>query len=93
MKTQVYSWRVSSELKANLERAARVRKVPVSSILDAAARDWLKKSAADTSEDEKQRRLHSAALSCFGAFAGPTPRRSETARESIRKRLRGRHAA
>ena len=45
MKTEVYSWRLSAEAKADLEREARFRKVPVSTILDAAVRDWLKKSA------------------------------------------------
>jgi hypothetical protein len=90
MKTQVYSWRLSGELKSDLEREARLRKVPVSSVLETAVRDWLRKGDADLPEDEAQRRLHSAAASCFGVLASGNSRRAETARDVLRKRLRQR---
>ena len=60
MKTEVYSWRVSSELKQHLEREARRRKASISSILDTAAREWLAKSRASIADDEEQKRLHAA---------------------------------
>jgi hypothetical protein len=90
MKTEVYSWRLSGELKSDLEREARLRKVPVSSVLETAVRDWLRKGDADLPEDEAQRRLHSAAASCFGVLASGNSRRAETARDVLRKRLRQR---
>jgi hypothetical protein len=92
MKTEVYSWRLSGEVKADLEREARIRKVPVSTILDVAVRDWLKKSGLNTSGEEAQRRLHAAAGRCLGVLAGGNPRRAETAREAILERLKRRHA-
>lgn len=92
MRTEVYSWRLSAELKSDLEREARARKVPVSSILDIAVRDWLKKSNGDATDDELQRGLHSSAANSLGVLVGQDPRRSETARENIRKRLRRRNA-
>src|SRR6266852_5883366 len=72
MRTEVYSWRLSGELKSDLEREARLRKVPVSSVLETAVRDWLKKGEADASEDEAQLRLHSAAAADLrgGAYGG-----------------------
>jgi hypothetical protein len=76
MRTEVYSWRLSGELKSDLEREARARKVPVSSILDIAVRDWLKKSNGDATDDELQRKLHSAAAKSLGVLAGQDPRRS-----------------
>ncbi|MGH9355108.1 MAG: hypothetical protein ACRD10_03175 [Terriglobia bacterium] len=91
MKTEVYSWRLSREIKSDLEEEARLRKLPVSSVLDIAVRDWLEKSGMDTAGSEAQRRLHAAAAACFGALAGGNPRRAEMARELIRKRLRRRH--
>ena len=91
MKTEVYSWRLAGELKSDLEREARLRKVPVSAVLETAVRDWLKKGEADASEDEAQRKLHSAAANCFGVFASGNSRRAETARAALRKRLRRRH--
>jgi len=92
MKTEVYSWRLSSEVKSDLEREARERKVPVSSVLDLAVREWLKKHNADNGDQEAQRRLHSAAADCLGVLARGNPKRSETARAAIRERLRRRNA-
>ena len=90
MKTEVYSWRVSSELKNDLEREARRLNISLSAVLDLAARDWLQKSRAENNDDEEQERLHKAASKCFGAFAGADPRRSEKARQTVRERVRRR---
>jgi hypothetical protein len=92
MGTEVYSWRLSSELKSDLEREARLRKTSVSAVLNLAVRDWLKQSASLVEEDEEQRRIHEAASDCLGAFAGRDARRAETAGQSIRQRLSRRHA-
>lgn len=92
MKTEVYSWRLSGDVKLDLEREARIRKVPVSSILDLAVRDWLKKNDGDAGGEEAQRRLHAAASRYLGVLAGGNPRRAETARAAIRKRLERRYA-
>jgi len=92
MKTEVYSWRVSSDLKSELEREARLRKTSISAIVDSAVRDWLRKNTVDPAEDAEQRRLQRAAASCFGALAGHNSRRAETARESVRQRLGRRYA-
>ena len=91
MKTEVYSWRLSTGLKTDLEQAARRRKTSVSSILDLAVREWLKKSAVDLASDEEQRRLQQAASKCLGAFAGGDSHRSENVRKAVRQRLRGRY--
>ena len=91
MKTEVYSWRVSADLKTGLEREARRRKVSLSAVLDLAARDWLNRSGAATDGDEKQLRLQKAARKCFGAFAGGDAHRSEQARPALRRSLRRRY--
>ena len=92
MKSAVYSWRLSGEVKSDLERQARVRKVPVSSILDMAVEEWLKKRNGDAGDQETQHRLHAAAARCLGVLTGGNPRRAETARQTIRERLRRRDA-
>jgi hypothetical protein len=92
MKTEVYSWRLSSEVKSDLEREARQRKLPVSSVLDLAVREWLKKNDVDDGDQEAQRRLHTAAAGCLGVLARGNPVRAETARATVRERLRRRHA-
>ncbi len=91
MKTEVYSWRVSSEIKTGLEREARRRKISVSAALDLAAREWLHKSGMDQEGDEAQRRLHKVASKWLGALASGNAQRSETASQSVRRRLRQRY--
>jgi hypothetical protein len=88
MKTEVYSWRVSAELKTELEREARRRKVSLSALLDLAAKEWLSRSSSAVDDDEHQRRLHKAVAECCGVIAGGDPRRSENARQAVRERLR-----
>jgi hypothetical protein len=92
MKNEVYSWRLSGELKSDLERKARLRKVPVSAVLESAVRDWLKNSDSEVPEEDAQRRLQAAASNCFGTIASGNSLRAETARDAVRKRLRRRHA-
>ena len=87
MKTEVYSWRVSPDLKMGLEREARRRKMPVSAVLDLAAREWLQNRGIKGDDEETQRQLHRAASKCLGAFAGGDPGRNV---KSTFKRARGR---
>lgn len=61
VKTEVYSWRVWTDLKTGLEREARRRKISLSAVLDLAAEEWLKKSSPDSDDDMEQRRLHQVA--------------------------------
>jgi hypothetical protein len=79
---------LSEELKSELEREARLRKMPVSSILDLAVRDWLKKSGLEVEGDQAQRELHAAAEQCLGILVGRNRHQAERAREAVRKRLR-----
>jgi hypothetical protein len=91
MKTEVYSWRVSTELKTGLEREARNRGISLSAALDTAAREWLKKNRAEIDSDEEQIRLHQAAARYVGAISGGDPRRSQRVGELVRERLSQRH--
>ena len=52
MKTEVYSWRVSSDLKPDLEREAHSRKASLASLLDTAAREWLKECRRHDTVDD-----------------------------------------
>jgi hypothetical protein len=91
MKNEVYSWRVSTDLKTGLEREARLRKVSLSAVLELAARDWLNKGGAAIESDDEQIRLQKAASKCFGVVASGNAHRSETASQAVRQSLRRRH--
>ena len=90
-KTEVYNWRVSSELKTALEREARRRKISLAKALDLAAEEWLKKGGADKDDDREQKSLHEAASKFFGVLTGGDPHRSENVRQLVRERLRRRY--
>ncbi len=91
MKTEVYSWRVSTDLKTGLEREARRRKISLAKALDLAAEEWLKKGGADQNDDREQQRLHEAASKFIGVIASGDSRRSENVRQMVRERLRRRY--
>jgi hypothetical protein len=91
MKTEVYSWRLSTDLKIGLEQEARRRKTSLSSVLEQAARDWLRKGGAEVESDEEQLRLRKAASKCVGSISGKDPRRSENVGQAVRERLRQRN--
>jgi hypothetical protein len=83
MKTEVYSWRVSPELKTGLEREARRRRISLAKALDLAAEEWLQKTSVDTDNDREQKRLHEAAAKSFGVITGGDPHRSENVRQLV----------
>ncbi|HTW64707.1 MAG TPA: ribbon-helix-helix protein, CopG family [Bryobacteraceae bacterium] len=91
MKTEVYSWRVSAELKTGLEREARRRKTSLSAVLEAAAQEWLKKNGADRDDEREQKRLHEAASKFVGAISSGEFHPSTKVREVVRERLRRRY--
>jgi hypothetical protein len=66
-KSEVYSWRLSRELKMQLEAAAREGKIPLSALLERLAREWLDKQMPDDSEH--QRRLHERARRAIGTVS------------------------
>jgi hypothetical protein len=92
MGTEVYSWRLSSDLKSDLEREARLRKTSIAAVLNLAVRDWLKQSASQIEGDAEQIKLHQAVSECLGSIGGNDPYRSEKVRQTVRKRLTERRA-
>ena len=88
MKTEVYSWRVTVELKMALQREARRRKISLATALDLAVQECLKKPGADKDDEREQKRIHEDASKSFGVINGSDPHRSENVRELVRERLR-----
>ncbi|MBI1816467.1 MAG: hypothetical protein HYR72_15925 [Deltaproteobacteria bacterium] len=92
-KSEVYSWRVAPETKAALEHAARRERSSIGRLLDRVVHEWLAdlrvRSGGDGSE---QARLHAAAVRTLGVIRSGNQRRSEEARELIRRRLAERRA-
>lgn len=92
MKTEVYSWRVSPELKQQLEEAARRESKSLSALLDDAARQWLAQHSPSPEEDAaEQARIHREAAKYIGSIRSGrrdgSTRVRELVRESLRKKL------
>jgi len=69
-KSEVYSWRLTPELKSELEEAARSERTTVATILDRVVREWL--NARQPSEEEdaaEQRRLRERGLRAIGTVS------------------------
>jgi hypothetical protein len=90
MKSEVYSWRLSPDLKDDLEAAARRERVSVSRLLERIARDWLQAHAAD--DEAEQERIRARAMRYVGALRSGDPDLSEKVSERVRERLLRAHA-
>jgi hypothetical protein len=88
MKSEVYSWRLSPDLKDDLEAAARRERVSLSRLLERIARDWLKAEAAAVRDDEaEQERLRAIAMRYAGTIRGGDPNRAAEASKRVREAL------
>ena len=90
-KSEVYTWRVSPEVKGGLEEIARRERRSVSQVLDEIVTEHLQADAQESSaEGDQQRRLHNRAARFAGRLSGGDPERAANARERVRTRLQNR---
>jgi hypothetical protein len=87
MKSEVYSWRLSRDLKDHLEEAARREGVSLSRLLERIARDWLKVRAPAAEDEAEQKRIRARAMRFVGSIQGADPERAAKARERVREIL------
>jgi len=91
-KTEVYSWRLARQLKGELEEAARSEQKSLAELLEQIVRNWLEQSRErDEDEEERQKRLHEAAMKLVGVLESGRPDRAENARSEVKARIARRH--
>jgi hypothetical protein len=92
MKTEVYSWRVSAERKAELEAEARREGTSLSALLDRVTADWLAERRNGNSDDEaEQAAIRKRVMATVGTICGNDPSRSERAGELVREIIYKKH--
>ena len=92
MKTEVYSWRLSAEFKADLEAQARSEGKSVSALLQEFASDGLRARRNGHSDDDaEQAALHKRVMATVGTIRGNDPTRAERASELVREIIQQRH--
>jgi hypothetical protein len=88
MKGEVCSWRLSRDLKNDLEDAARREGVSLARLLERISRDWLKARASAAEDDEAEpERLRAVAMQFVGTIRGGDPDRSARVSQRVRERL------
>lgn len=92
MKSEVYSWRVSRDLKAALEQAAREEGVSVAMLLERMTREWLSARASGVDDEAEQARLRASSMRFVGRLCSGDPDLSAKASERLRERLTKAHA-
>ena len=93
MKTEVYSWRLSADRKAELEAEARRDGTSVSGLLDRVTADWLAERRNGHSDDEvEQAAIRKRALSAIGSIRGGDPTRSARTSELVSEMIARKHA-
>jgi hypothetical protein len=83
-KSEVYSWRLSPEVKRSLEDEARRRSVTLAEMLDQIAHEFLSRR---TRTDDAQDRVRAATRRWIGSISGGGARRSERVRDLVRDQL------
>jgi len=92
MKTEVYSWRLSAERKAELEAEARREGASLSALLDRVTADWLaERRNGHSADDAEQAAIRKRARSAIGSIAGDDPTRSARTSELVREIIARKH--
>ena len=92
MKTEVYSWRVSAQRKAELESEARREGRSMAKLLDVITGDWLKgRRNGRNGDDAGQAAIRKRALAAIGSIRGGDSTRSSRASQLVRESLRKRY--
>lgn len=93
MKTEVYSWRISAEKKADLQTEARREGIPLAKLLEQVTADWLAERRNGHSADEaEQAAIRRRVLAAIGTIRGRDPSRSRRARELVGEIIARKHA-
>jgi len=92
-KSEVYSWRVSPQMKRALEETARRQKQSISTLLEKIVAQSFRNDGEGWNEEEAalQKRLHAAGLSAIGKIKSGRTDRSKRVREEVRRKLQRKH--
>jgi hypothetical protein len=93
MKTEVYSWRLSADRKAELEEEARRERTSLSALLDRVTADWLaERRNGHSDEDAEQAAIRKRAVAAIGSIRGGDPSRSARTSELVSQIIARKHA-
>jgi hypothetical protein len=86
-KTEVYSWRITPHIKRTLEHEARREGTSVSVLLERITTEWILSRRDQANDEAEQGRLHAAVDRTLGTIQGRHPKRAESVKSAVRKRI------
>lgn len=93
MKTEVYSWRLSADRKAELEEEARRERTSLSALLDRVTGEWLAERRNGHADDAaEQAAIRKRAMSAIGSIRGGDPTLSARTSELVGEIIARKHA-
>lgn len=92
MKTEVYSWRISTELKGDLEEQARLEGKSLSALLQEFASEGLRvRRNGNGDNGAEQAALRKRVMATVGTIHSGEPDLASRAREVVRERILHKH--
>jgi hypothetical protein len=92
MKTDVYSWRVSPQRKAELESEARREGTSLAGLLEQITEEWLQeRRQSRNGDDAEQAAIRKRVMATVGTIRGGDPTRSQRASELVREIILKKH--
>ncbi|MGH9498719.1 MAG: hypothetical protein ACRD3L_06205 [Terriglobales bacterium] len=89
MKTEVYSWRLSAQRKAELESEARREGASLAQLLEEITGNWLRERR--DGDEAEQAAIRKRVMATVGTIRRGDPTRSERASELVREIIRQKH--
>jgi len=92
MKTEVYSWRVSAQKKAELESEARREGTSLAGLLEQITGHWLgERRNARNGDEAEQAAIRKRMMAAVGSIRRGDPTRSQRASELVREIIYQKH--
>jgi hypothetical protein len=92
MKTEVYSWRLSPQRKAELESEARREGTSLAKLLEEITGEWLNEQRGSRNGDEaEQAALRKRVMATVGTMRSGDPTLSTRASQIVRERILRKH--
>src|SRR5581483_3199894 len=90
MKTEVYSWRLSPEMKTRLESEARRSGKSLAELLEQISTNWLEERSGGY-DVEMEAKLRNRVMATVGTIRGGDPQRSSRSKELVREIIKRKH--
>lgn len=91
MKTEVYSWRLTPEMKIRLESEARRSGKSLAELLEEISANWLDERQVNYDDAREADRLRKRVMATVGTIRGGDPQRASRSKELVREIIRRKH--